>query len=252
MSGDYLKLGSWSPPFLKQSSVADPNPDHPYVSEPPGSGSESFYHQAKILLKKLFFLLFCDYLRLFILKNDVNALSKKISKKFFCWRLEGQTTKIAGSGSISQGCMDPRVRIGSVPKFQWIRNTETLYSPYSWVRQGVCCCCCWHLSPDSLLQRCCSAVREGSDWSWSHHHLSLNNKILITRQVLQIRDVYPGYRISDPLPFQQQTRRVRKNNCCLSFFCSHKYHTIDNYFIFELVKKKNLGQLGHSFVVPLT
>jgi hypothetical protein len=51
-------------------SVSDPDPDpqDPYVFWPPGSGSisqryesgsESFYHQAKIVRKHLF-LLFCD------------------------------------------------------------------------------------------------------------------------------------------------------------------------------------------------
>jgi hypothetical protein len=34
-------------------NVADPDPWDPYVSEPPGSGPGSFYHQAKIVRKIL-------------------------------------------------------------------------------------------------------------------------------------------------------------------------------------------------------
>jgi hypothetical protein len=30
--------------------------------------------------------------------------------------------------------------------------------------------------------------------------------------------------------------------CCPTFFCSPKYHKIENYFIFKLVKMKNLSQ----------
>ncbi len=55
---------------LALRSVADPdaNPDpsDPYVFGPPGSGSESFYHQA-IIVRKLWFLLFCDFFFTFYL-----------------------------------------------------------------------------------------------------------------------------------------------------------------------------------------
>jgi hypothetical protein len=52
-------------PALKQrllTSVADPDPNldpDPRVFGPPGSGSGSFYHHAKIV-RKTIFLLFCD------------------------------------------------------------------------------------------------------------------------------------------------------------------------------------------------
>jgi hypothetical protein len=36
---------------------------------------------------------------------------------------------------------------------------------------------------------------------------------------------------------QQQKRGVKKI-CCLTFFCSHKFDKIVNYFIFEMLKKK--------------
>jgi hypothetical protein len=36
---------------------------------------------------------------------------------------------------------------------------------------------------------------------------------------------------------QQQNRGVKKISCQI-FFCSHKFHKIENYFIFEMLKKK--------------
>ncbi len=73
---------------------------------------------------------------------------------------------------------------------------------------------------------------------------------------LRIRDVYPrsriliftqpGSRISDPgsrildlgsrIQKQQQKREV-KTICCHTFFCSQKFHKIENYFVFEMLKK---------------
>jgi hypothetical protein len=68
--------------------------------------------------------------------------------------------------------------------------------------------------------------------------------------VLQIKDVHPesriltfthpGSRIPNPgsrIQKQEQKRRVKKI-CCYTFFCSHKFHKIVNYFIFEMLKKK--------------
>ncbi len=55
--------------------------------------------------------------------------------------------------------------------------------------------------------------------------------------MLRIRDVYPGSRI---LIFTHPgSRRGVENNtvCCQIFFCSHKFHKIVNYFIFEVLKK---------------
>ncbi len=77
----------------------------PYVFGPPGSGSiiqrygsgsgsGSFYHQAKIVRKPLIstvLWLLHDFLSL---KNDdVNVPSKSNMQKNFCWRLEGQWQK---------------------------------------------------------------------------------------------------------------------------------------------------------------
>ncbi len=58
--------------------------------------------------------------------------------------------------------------------------------------------------------------------------------------MLRIRDVYPGSRIPDlrsRIQKQQQKRGVKKK--LLSYhFSSHKFHIIENYFIFEMLKKK--------------
>ncbi len=76
--------------------------------------------------------------------------------------------------------------------------------------------------------------------------------VLWTRAVLRIRDVYPGSRIlifahpvsripdlGSRIQKQQQKRRVKKK--LLSYLiCSHKFHKIENYFSFELQKKKIL------------
>ncbi len=56
--------------------------------------------------------------------------------------------------------------------------------------------------------------------------------------ILPIPD--PGSRISDPrsrIQKQQQKRGVKKISC-LTFFRSHKFHKIENYFIFETLTKK--------------
>jgi len=47
-----------------------------------------------------------------------------------------------------------------------------------------------------------------------------------------------GSRIPDP---KQQQKRGVKKNCCHTFFCSHKFHKIVHYFIFEMLKKKLLA-----------
>ncbi len=43
-----------------------------------------------------------------------------------------------------------------------------------------------------------------------------------------------GSRIPDP---KTATNRGVKKICCRTIFCSHKFHTIENYFIFEMLKK---------------
>jgi hypothetical protein len=45
--------------------------------------------------------------------------------------------------------------------------------------------------------------------------------------------------IPDPKPATQEKGEKKSKICCPTFFfCSHKYHKIKNYFIFEQVKKK--------------
>jgi hypothetical protein len=47
--------------------------------------------------------------------------------------------------------------------------------------------------------------------------------------------VHPGSRISGN---SKTATKQRGEKICCTFFCSHKYHKIKNYFIFELAKKK--------------
>jgi hypothetical protein len=64
--------------------------------------------------------------------------------------------------------------------------------------------------------------------------------------VLRIRDVYPGSRIlifthpgsriSDPKTATKE--RGEEKICCHTFLYSHKFHKIENYFSFEVLKKK--------------
>ncbi len=67
--------------------------------------------------------------------------------------------------------------------------------------------------------------------------------LLLYWSVLWIREVYSGSRI---LIFthpgsriqKQQQKRGAKNFFCHTFWCSHKFHKIENYFSFEVLKKK--------------
>jgi hypothetical protein len=64
---------------------------------------------------------------------------------------------------------------------------------------------------------------------------------MLGNAVLPIWIVYPGTRIfvHPGSRIQQQQKKKRgKISSDLPFFCSHKYHKIVNYFIFEQVKKK--------------
>ncbi len=61
--------------------------------------------------------------------------------------------------------------------------------------------------------------------------------------MLRIRDVYPGSWIlifthpGSRIQKQQKKRGVKKN-FCHTFLCSHKFHKIEHYFSFEVLKKK--------------
>jgi hypothetical protein len=64
------------------------------------------------------------------------------------------------------------------------------------------------------------------------------------KPVLWIRDVYPGSQIQK----QQQIS-------CHTFLCSHKFHKIENYFSFEVLKKfgpifKEIIELFTQKIVP--
>ncbi len=61
---------------------------------------------------------------------------------------------------------------------------------------------------------------------------------------LPILDVYPGsWFVSIPDPTTAGLK------CCPTFFCSNKYNKIENYFIFEVDKKKNRANLQRKAVL---
>jgi hypothetical protein len=55
-------------------------------------------------------------------------------------------------------------------------------------------------------------------------------------------DFYP-FRISDP---KTATKEKGEKKFVVITFCSHKCYKIENYFIFEMLKKKNLGQFSKN------
>ncbi len=57
----------------------------------------------------------------------------------------------------------------------------------------------------------------------------------------------PGSRISDPGSKNSNKRERWKKISCHTFLCSHKFHKIVNYFSFEVLKRKNLGQFSKNY-----
>ncbi len=66
-------------------------------------------------------------------------------------------------------------------------------------------------------------------------------------------DFYPsripdlGSRISDPGSKNSNNWEGCKKIFCHTFLCSHKFLKIVNYFSFEVLKKKNLGQFSKNY-----
>ncbi len=46
---------------------------------------------------------------------------------------------------------------------------------------------------------------------------------------------------------QKQQQKGGWKKLVVTFFCSHKFHIIENYFVFEMLKKKNLGQFSNNY-----
>ncbi len=72
--------------------------------------------------------------------------------------------------------------------------------------------------------------------------------------VLRIRVVYLGswfLPIPDLGSKNSNKREGWKNICCRTFFCSHKFHKIENYFIFKMLKKKNWANF-QRIIEPFT
>ncbi len=80
-----------------------------------------------------------------------------------------------------------------------------------------------------ILLLCCSGCRRRSG---SHQKIKCFYILCSADQ-----DVYPGSRILIFYQKQQQKRGVKKI-CYRTFYCSNKFHKIENYFSFEVLKKK--------------
>jgi hypothetical protein len=55
---------------------------------------------------------------------------------------------------------------------------------------------------------------------------------------------HPGSRIPDP---KTATKETGEKISRQTYFYSQKFHKIENYFIFEMLKKKNLGQFLKTY-----
>jgi hypothetical protein len=87
--------------------------------------------------------------------------------------------------------------------------------------------------------------------AWNITDTCRSAQLLLFPAVLRIRDVYPESRLlifthprsripdlGSRIQKQQQKRGVKKKFSCYTFLCSHKFHKIENYFSFEVMKKK--------------
>jgi hypothetical protein len=78
-------------------------------------------------------------------------------------------------------------------------------------------------------------VLSGTPWALSGPSKTLNSSVADPGSLSRIPD--PDFHPSR-IQKQHQKKGVKKN-CCHTFYCSHKFHKIENYFIFEMLKKKN-------------
>ncbi len=84
-------------------------------------------------------------------------------------------------------------------------------------------------------------------------HLCISTHVFCEQQCSQIRFWHrqkpvlrimilpipnPGFRILDPRSKNRNKRVGWRKICCHTFFWNHKFHKIDHYFIFEMLKKK--------------
>ncbi len=64
---------------------------------------------------------------------------------------------------------------------------------------------------------------------------------------IQDSDFYPS-RISDPWSKNSNKRRGGGGELVFhTFFCSHKFHKVENYYIFWNAEEKNLGQFSKNY-----
>jgi hypothetical protein len=97
----------------------------------------------------------------------------------------------------------------------------------------------------SLHQMQFFATVDGDHWPRNKRQQLSLSRSYMKNTVLRIRDVYPGSRISDPGSKNGNKREEWKKIWCYTIFCSHKFHIIENYFIFETLLKKIIWATKH-------
>jgi hypothetical protein len=99
---------------------------------------------------------------------------------------------------------------------------------------------------DSHLEELCLQIRPQADYlSGSAPNKRWLCRLIMYYSVLRIRDVYPGSRIlifthpGSRIPDPKAATKERgEKNCCHTFFCSHKFHKIENYLFLKCLSKK--------------
>ncbi len=137
--------------------------------------------------------------------------------------------------------MDPRIQIRIHSKMSWIRNTGFReYKSWCFPRwrgagrwraaEGVVC---HHQPGDIQPQLRPLQVQSRGQVPYSCCVCGYScRQCCGSGMFIPDPDFYPS-RIQK----QQQERGVKKI-CCYTFLCSHKFHKIDNYFSFEMLKKQ--------------
>jgi hypothetical protein len=98
----------------------------------------------------------------------------------------------------------------------------------------------WH----SFCSRCRHLLSGGALPNKYRLQRDGQGRLILKNSVLRIRDVYPGswfLPIPDPasrIPDPKTATKERGEKNLLYFFCSHKFHKIESYIIFEMLKKK--------------
>ncbi len=177
-------------------------------------------------------------------------LQKVISRKTLfisfllaSWRL---MMKIAGSGSKSgseSGSISQKHRSADPDPDPDPRQNFMDAQHWNQLNLPICCRALARREKMGSVRKVCPST-SASTLAWPSHVILHSQGY---KAVLRIRDVYPGSRIRifphpgsrilDPGSKTAIKERGEKN-LLYTFFCSYKFHKIENYFIFGMLKKK--------------